>query len=242
MKLAYVAAVANVASPSSFSGQLGNAVGFKLSSLTRIAETKSSCNKNMTLLHYIADTCDQKVSKTTTMTCCLSTLTHLFFNLKFRECMLIEADLPHVKEAAKVNMKELEKDMSQLRNGMKEVEREIEFFRSSQRATEASLQQQQQQFGGGDGDRYLPVMKEFSAKTAVRLAELEDLFIDMKARFDRVCRLFCEDPVTTQSDEFFGIFDYYITNFLEAKQENDAIKRKREEEEKMAKQQQEVRI
>ncbi len=59
-------------------------------------------------------------------------------------------------------------------------------------------------------------------------------------QFDRVCRLFCEDPVTTQSDEFFGIFDYYITNFLEAKQENDAIKRKREEEEKMAKQQQEV--
>ena len=42
-------------------GQRGNAVGFKLSSLTRIADTKSSCNKNMTLLHYIADTCDQKV-------------------------------------------------------------------------------------------------------------------------------------------------------------------------------------
>ena len=33
-----------------------------------------------------------------------------------------------------------------------------------------------------DGDRYLPVMKEFHAKASVRLAELEDLFIDMKAR------------------------------------------------------------
>ena len=42
-------------------GQRGNAVGFKLSSLTRIADTKSSCNKNMTLLHYIADTCEHKV-------------------------------------------------------------------------------------------------------------------------------------------------------------------------------------
>ena len=42
-------------------GQRGNAHGFKLNSLTRIADTKSSCNKNMTLLHFMADTCDQKV-------------------------------------------------------------------------------------------------------------------------------------------------------------------------------------
>lgn len=59
-------------------------------------------------------------------------------------------------------------------------------------------------------------------------------------QFDRVCRMFCEDPVTTQSDEFFGIFDHFILSFNEAKSENDAIKRKREEEEKIAKQHQEV--
>ena len=41
-------------------GQRGNAVGFKLLSLTRISDTKSSCNKNVTLLHYIADTCESK--------------------------------------------------------------------------------------------------------------------------------------------------------------------------------------
>lgn len=64
-------------------------------------------------------------------------------------------------------MKELEKDMNMLRNGMKEVEREIEFFRTQP---------------ASNGDRYLLVMKEFSAKTGVRLSELEDLFIDMKAR------------------------------------------------------------
>ena len=61
-------------------GQRGNAVGFKLSSLTRIADTKSSCNKNMTLMHYIADTCEHK----------------------FRDCLILEADIPHVRDAAKV--------------------------------------------------------------------------------------------------------------------------------------------
>jgi len=180
-------------------------VGFKLSSLTRIADTKSSCNKNMTLLHYIADTCQHK----------------------FRDCLLLEADMPHVRDAAKVNMKELEKDMAILRNGMKEVGRELEFFRTQPPT---------------NGDRYLPVMKEFQSVASVRLAELEDLFVDMKARFDRVCRLFCEDPTTTQSDEFFGIFDVYVTSLQEAKQENDNLRRKKEEEEKIAKQHQEMRM
>ena len=92
-------------------------------------------------------------------------------------------------------MKELEKDMAMLRNGMKEVGREIEFYRTQPPVT---------------GDRYvwrwwcielygfhheliwkknflttfryLPVMKEFTGTASVRLAELEDLFVDMKAR------------------------------------------------------------
>ena len=59
-------------------------------------------------------------------------------------------------------------------------------------------------------------------------------------QFDRVCKLFCEDPATSQSDEFFGVFDFFLTSFSEAKQENQNIRRKREEEEKIAKQHQEV--
>ncbi|XP_023325482.1 disheveled-associated activator of morphogenesis 1 [Eurytemora carolleeae] len=183
-------------------GQRGNALGFKLNSLTRIADTKSSCNKNITLLHFMADTCEHK----------------------FRDCLFLEADLPHIKDAAKVNMKELEKDMNLLRVGMKEVERELEFYRGQQVLS---------------GDRYLPVMKEFVSMGSVRLAEMEDLFTDMKSRFDRVCRLFCEDPAVTQSDEFFGIFDHFITCFQDARQDNDNAKKKKEEEEKIAKQHQE---
>ena len=59
-------------------------------------------------------------------------------------------------------------------------------------------------------------------------------------QFDRVFRLFSEDPTTTQSDEFFGTFDYFITSFEEARQDNESVKKKKEEEEKIAKQHQEV--
>ena len=64
-------------------------------------------------------------------------------------------------------MKELEKDMTHLRSGMKECGREVEFYRGQALTS---------------GDRYLPVMKEFMTTAQVRLTELEDLFTDMKAR------------------------------------------------------------
>lgn len=43
-------------------GQRGNASGFKLISLNKIIDTKSSINKNVTLLHYLLETFEKKVS------------------------------------------------------------------------------------------------------------------------------------------------------------------------------------
>lgn len=63
---------------------------------------------------------------------------------------------------------ELEKDMSSLRLGLKEVEREIEFHRSQNSVT---------------NDRFLPVMKEFLSFATFKFSELEDLFQDMKTRW-----------------------------------------------------------
>jgi dishevelled associated activator of morphogenesis len=72
-------------------------------------------------------------------------------------------------------MGELEKDMGLLRNGLKEVEREIEFHRSQPVAV---------------GDQFLPVMKEFLSSATCRFSELEDLFQDMKTRVSLLCLLF----------------------------------------------------
>lgn len=64
----------------------------------------------------------------------------------------------------------------------------------------------------------------------------------MKARFDRAVRLFGEDGSQLQPDEFFGIFDAFLTALAEAQHDNDACKRKREEDERRAKQDAEVII
>uniref|UniRef100_A0A4W4FRE1 Dishevelled associated activator of morphogenesis 1b n=1 Tax=Electrophorus electricus TaxID=8005 RepID=A0A4W4FRE1_ELEEL len=73
-------------------GQRGNAYGFKVSSLNKIADTKSSIDKNITLLHYLITILEKKYPKV----------------MQFPE------DLQNVPEAAKVNMTELEKEIANL--------------------------------------------------------------------------------------------------------------------------------
>lgn len=60
-------------------------------------------------------------------------------------------------------------------------------------------------------------------------------------RFDRAVRLFGEDGSLIQPDEFFGIFDKFLASFMEARNDNENIKRRQEEDEKRAKQEVEVR-
>ncbi|KAL1455142.1 hypothetical protein WDU94_009258 [Cyamophila willieti] len=185
-------------------GARGNASGFRLTSLNKLVDTKSSSSRGVTLLHYLVELAEKR----------------------FKEVLKLEEDLSHVKEASKVSMKELECDMTQLRNNLKEVSREIEFQRVQPLVP---------------GDRFLPVMKEFLTSATCRLSEIEDLFQDMKTRFDRAVRLFGEDNSSIQPEDFFVIFDTFLTTLHEAKLDNENMKRKREEEEKRAKQDAEIK-
>ncbi|XP_017036475.1 disheveled-associated activator of morphogenesis 1 [Drosophila kikkawai] len=186
-------------------GARGNASGFRLASLNRLADTKSSAAKGTTLLHYLVQVIERK----------------------FKDLLKLEDDIPHVREASKVSLGEMDKDIQMLRTGLGDVAREIEFHRSSGPAQQ--------------GDRFLPVMREFHASASVRFAELEDKFQDMKTRFDRAVRLFGEDGSVLQPDEFFGIFDSFLGAFAEARHDNESFRRRQEEEEKRAKQEAELK-
>ncbi|XP_018564843.1 disheveled-associated activator of morphogenesis 1 [Anoplophora glabripennis] len=180
-------------------GARGNASGFRLTSLNRLADTKSSAAKGTTLLHYLVQILEKK----------------------FKDILRLDEDLPHIREAAKVSLGELNKDMAQLRVGLKDVAREIEFHRSQSPLA---------------NDKFVPVMREFQATATCRLAEVEDQYQDMKTRFERAVRLFGEDTTNAQPDEFFGIFDAFLSALMEARQDNENMRRRQEEEEKRAKQ------
>lgn len=81
----------------------GNACGFRLASLNRLVDTKSSYSKGTTLLHYLVQ----------------------ILEARFREVLDIEEDMPHVRTAARVSMADLQKEVANLKNGLQDVQREI---------------------------------------------------------------------------------------------------------------------
>lgn len=101
--------------------------------------------------------------------------------------MRLDEDIPHVRDAAKVSLGELSKDMAQLRAGLKDVAREIEFHR-----TQSPLA----------NDKFVPVMREFQATATCRLAEIEDQYQDMK-----VTKLL--QPFTIKALSFIVVLDSF---------------------------------
>uniref|UniRef100_A0AAR2K2N1 Dishevelled associated activator of morphogenesis 2 n=1 Tax=Pygocentrus nattereri TaxID=42514 RepID=A0AAR2K2N1_PYGNA len=89
-------------------GQRGNAYGFKVSSLNKIADTKSSIDRNITMLHYLI----------------------MIFEKNYPETLNVQQDLLTVPEAAKVNLAELEKEVYSIKSGLKALEAELQYQQS----------------------------------------------------------------------------------------------------------------
>ncbi|XP_036450005.1 disheveled-associated activator of morphogenesis 1 [Colossoma macropomum] len=178
-------------------GQRGNAYGFKVSSLNKIADTKSSIDRNITLLHYLITILEQKYPKVA----------------------LFQEDLQNVSEAAKVNMTELEKDINNLRSGLKSVEAELEY----QKGRPAD-----------SGDKFVSVVSQFITVASFSFSDVEDSLQESKELFQKAVKHFGEDSNKMQPDDFFGIFDQFLQAFTEARQDNENTQRKKEEEERRA--------
>ncbi|XP_063855230.1 disheveled-associated activator of morphogenesis 1-like [Scylla paramamosain] len=180
-------------------GARGGAYGFRMSSLNKLTDTKSSHNRSITLLHYILRLCEKQ----------------------WRDITRLDEDFPNLKEAAKVNITELEREISALRQGLDFIEREVTWHRG--------------QGSPPPGDRFRLAMNEFTALAKDKYANLETLFTLMKSQFETVVVLFGEDAKTTQPEDFFGTFDSFIDTFREAKRDLENMRKKEEEEERKKK-------
>ncbi|XP_030051635.1 disheveled-associated activator of morphogenesis 2 isoform X1 [Microcaecilia unicolor] len=178
-------------------GQRGNAFGFKVSSLNKIADTKSSIDRNVTLLHYLI----------------------MIFEKTYPGILNIQAELEHLPEAAKVNLMELEKEVNNIKSGLKAVEAELDYQRHRMRES---------------GDRFVPVMSDFITVASFGFSELEDSLNEAKDKYAKALKHFGESEGRMQPDEFFGIFDTFLQSFVEAKQDLENMRKKKEEEERRA--------
>ncbi|XP_053331509.1 disheveled-associated activator of morphogenesis 1 isoform X2 [Spea bombifrons] len=176
-------------------GQRGNAYGFKISSLNKIADTKSSIDKNITLLHYLITVVETKYPK----------------------ILNLHDELRNIPEAAKVNMTELDKEISTLRTGLKAVESELEYQK-----TQSSL----------PGDKFVSVVSQFITVAGFSFSDVEDLQAEAKELFVKSAKHYGEEANKMQPDEFFGMFDQFLQALSEAKQENENMRKRKEEEER----------
>ncbi|KAM5165283.1 disheveled-associated activator of morphogenesis 2 [Mantella aurantiaca] len=178
-------------------GQRGNAFGFKVSSLNKIIDTKSSIDRNITLLHYLI----------------------MIFEKTYPDILNIQNELLHLPEAAKVNLVELEKEVHNIKNGLRGVEAELEYQKRHYREA---------------GDRFVPVMGDFITVASFSFSELEDLLSEARDKFSKAMKHFGEMDGRMQPDEFFGMFDTFLQSFSEAKQDLENMRKKKEEEERRA--------
>ncbi|KAM7173049.1 disheveled-associated activator of morphogenesis 2 [Macrochelys suwanniensis] len=178
-------------------GQRGSAYGFKVSSLNKIADTKSSIDRNITLLHYLI----------------------MIFEKNYTDILDMQSELQHLPEAAKVNLMELEKEVNNIKTGLKAVEVELDY--QKRRMREA-------------GDRFVPVMSDFITVASFSFSELEELLNEARDKYAKALKHFGENEGKMQPDEFFGIFDTFLQSFTEAKQDLENMRKKKEEEERRA--------
>ncbi|XP_037803931.1 disheveled-associated activator of morphogenesis 2-like [Penaeus monodon] len=180
-------------------GARGGAYGFRVSSLNKLTDTKASSNRAITLLHYMIRVCEKQ----------------------WRDVVRLDEDFPSVKEAAKVNITELERETSSLRSGLEFIEREVAWHRG--------------QGTTPPGDRFRLAMNEFSALAKDKFANLDAAFETMKKEFEATTALFGEDAKATQPEDFFGTFDSFIDTFRDVKKDLENMKKKEEEEERKRK-------
>lgn len=176
-------------------GQRGGAYGFRVASLNKIADTKSSIDRNISLLHYLI----------------------MILEKHFPDILNMPSELQHLPEAAKVNLAELEKEISNLRKGLRAVEVELEYQKRQAR---------------DPNDKFVPVMSDFITVSSFSFSELEDQLSEAREKFSKALVHFGEQDSKMQPDEFFGIFDTFLQAFSEARQDLEAMRRRKEEEER----------
>ncbi|XP_048452619.1 disheveled-associated activator of morphogenesis 2-like [Rhincodon typus] len=117
------------------------------------------------------------------------------------------------------NLAELEKEINNIKNGLKALEAELEYQKRRARDIE---------------DKFVPVMSDFITVASFSFSEMEDLLAEAKDKYSKMLKHFSEDDAKMQPDEFFGIFDAFLQSFAEAKQDLENMRRKKEEEERRA--------
>lgn len=66
---------------------------------------------------------------------------------------------------------------------------------------------------GDPDDRFVPAVEDFAIHAAIKVRETDMLLKEMKEQFQKALHFFGEDPTTTTTDKFMGIFLTFFKSF-----------------------------
>ncbi|KAJ3413863.1 Dishevelled associated activator of morphogenesis 2 [Chytridiales sp. JEL 0842] len=212
-------------------GQRGGAYGFKLNSILKMVDTKSTIsNRKHTLLHYLTELLPKK----------------------FPNILDFQDELSHVEDGSKITIPAIRQVVILIRDNLNDIKDLLSKLQkgtsNSTSASMSTISLHSAKLGIGSVNSLaggksvesvaassingLQNIKEADLKFYHALAEfyesswssyekLNNSFRSAEKDFEAVVNLYGEDPKTTAPDEFFGIFHKFCQMFTNAKTENE---------------------
>jgi len=173
-------------------------VGFDMSFLKKLKDTKNTEN-SFNYLHFLANYIEEKKEKETSSI-------YGFID-----------DLKHMPKACRVSEDQLNKNMLQIKNQIKKLEKDVDSF--------GKLSKNDKE------DKFSEVMKGFSKRAGESFELISDMHVNMKKDYEKLVSIFTISKKTTM-EQFFSAMDEFRNDWNNAVKENA---RRKEIEEKQRK-------
>ncbi|EGD78845.1 hypothetical protein PTSG_01821 [Salpingoeca rosetta] len=187
-------------------GARANVHGFKLDGLLKIADTRSGRRKDFNLLHYIVDLVDSMPM--------------------LKPAQNVVAELPHVPEAAKVNLVELNKEMDVLKRGLKLMQAELKWHQNNEKPLEE--------------DCFVDIIEDYEDQVREELQTMQNNYKQMEEAFKKTVEFFAYEAKKPEPHEFFSIFSGFFEQLETGRRELAAIKKREREERERREQEEEM--
>ncbi|KAJ3097088.1 Lysophospholipase 1, partial [Phlyctochytrium bullatum] len=186
------------------SGQRGGAYGFKLNSILKMADTKSTItNRKHTLLHYLTELVPKK----------------------FPDIVGFQEELSHVEDGAKVTIPAIRQVLMTIRENLKIVKELIDTLEKEDQIPASPSKAK-------GAATFLSTLRGFHQTAQSAYEELDTKFKAAEKEFEALVNIYGEDPKTTTPEEFFGIFFRFVQSYNSAKSDNEQAVAKAAEAEK----------
>ncbi|EGF79568.1 hypothetical protein BATDEDRAFT_89642 [Batrachochytrium dendrobatidis JAM81] len=201
------------------SGARGGAYGFKLGSLLKMLDTKSTIQgRKHTLLHYLTELVEKY----------------------FPSIQGFEKDLIHVEEGSKVTTAQIRQSLIQIRDNLKVVVDLLDILEKEntkkenqtvekKKSTSSILSSTSSTTSAQLNVKLESIMRSFHAKSTKIYTDLDERFKVAEKDFEKALLLYGEDVKNATPEEFFGTFAKFTSAYLAAKSDNEtAVAKERE--------------